>query len=219
MDSRRQTDGRGERGSTLVAPLDGVLEARLELRRPRAGIAVHAAALDALCRATFEGRPPRAWVEGGRVGLEYPRVSLGRLARARRARIELGTAVPWSLVVTGGIRDSTFELGGLKLAGLAVQGGAAGVDLVLPRPRGLVRVHIDGGASRVRILRPAGAPARLRVAHGASRLVFDEERYGAIGGETRLESPDAGSASDRYEIHVDGGASTLTVAEVEEGAP
>jgi hypothetical protein len=66
------------------------------------------------------------------------------------------------------------------------------------------------------LLRPAGVAATLGIAGGASRLTFDGERYGAIGGETRLETANAASA-DRYEIEITGGASKLVVAEAEAG--
>jgi len=74
----------------------------------------------------------------------------------------------------------------------------------------VVHVRFEGGASKVTLLHPQVA-AVLRVAGGASRLAFDGQRYGAVGGETRLESPGAGDAADRYEIEVGGGASELTV--------
>ena len=58
----------------------------------------------------------------------------------------------------------------------------------------------------------------MRIAGGASKLTFDEQRLGAVGGETQLASPGAERASDRYEIEIGGGASELTIAVHDAGA-
>jgi hypothetical protein len=70
-----------------------------------------------------------------------------------------------------------------------------------------------GGASAVSVRRPAGVPARVRVAGGATNLTFDDERFGSLGGETRLASTGADDAAERYDVEVDGGASKLSVTE------
>ena len=72
-------------------------------------------------------------------------------------------------------------------------------------------VHIQGGASDLRIHRPAGVPVQLRVRGGASRVTLDEQRLGAVGGELRLATPDEAARTDLYQIEIDGGASRLTV--------
>ena len=46
---------------------------------------------------------------------------------------------------------------------------------------------------------------------GASKLTFDDQHFGAIGGKTRLHTPDYEGATDRYDIVVSGGASKLTI--------
>lgn len=53
-------------------------------------------------------------------------------------------------------------------------------------------------------MRPSGG--------GASKLVLGDQRFGAVGGETRLASPDYAAAKDRYEISITGGASHVTVS-------
>ena len=42
-------------------------------------------------------------------------------------------------------------------------------------------------------------------------MALDGQRLGAIGGETRLESPDYAGATDRYEIIITGGANNVAV--------
>jgi hypothetical protein len=83
-------------------------------------------------------------------------------------------------------------------------GGASGVVVTLPRPSGTVSVGVSGGSDAT-IHRPAGVAARISVGRGASKLTFDEQCFGAIGGETRLQSPHYEGAADRYDIEVSGG--------------
>lgn len=205
----------GDTGDTFSAPLVGARDGTLELRRAT-DVAVCVGVIDVLCRASFKGAAPRTRIEEGRVVLVYPRLSLASLRRrppSPRAEIELNASLPWSLAITGGLGDSTLELRAMDLRALELEGGASSVRVMLPRPRGRIRVAISGGASDVTFLRPAGVSAIVRLAGGASRIQFDGERYGAIGAGTRLETPAAGSQPDRYEIEIDGGATKLTVAE------
>lgn len=199
---------------TFTAPLDGVREGVLVLRHGRSDVAVRGVDMDVLCRASFDGMAPKAWVESGRVAIEYPRFSFaGLLSRGvGRTDIELQATLPWSLDIAGGLRDSTLELTDLELTALDLRGGASDVRIRLPRPRGRVLVRIEGGASAVTLVRPAGVAVVLQLVGGVSRLAFDDERYGAIGAGTRLETPDAGSEQDRFEIEVRGGATKLTIA-------
>jgi hypothetical protein len=69
--------------------------------------------------------------------------------------------------------------------------GASQLEVRLPRPAGVVPVHIRGGASQVRIRQPAGVPVQLRVGSGVADLRFDEQEWGAVGGGLRLATPEA----------------------------
>ena len=204
------------RTDIFTAPLDGTVQGVLELRRGGTNLAVRAAAMnDLLCRASFPGPAPKAWTEDGRVVVEYPRFSLAGLLQhgAQRAEIVLNSELLWSLAVTGALGDSTLDLEAVSLRSLRIDGGAGRVRVTLPRPRGPVGIRVGGGASDIVFLRPPGTPALLHIAGGASRIEFDGERYGAIGADTRFETPGAGSQHDRYEIEIVGGATRLAVAE------
>ena len=88
------------------------------------------------------------------------------------------------------------------------------MEVTLPPPSGTVQVRILGGASNVTIHRPQGVAAHIRIAGGSTNLAFDEERFGAIGGEVSLQSPDYEGASDRYDITITGGASNVTIISI-----
>jgi hypothetical protein len=109
------------------------------------------------------------------------------------------------------------DLRGLRLEALELGQGASQVEVRLPRPAGVVPVRIHGGASHVRIRRPAGVPVQLRVGRGVADLRFDEQEWGAVGGGLRLVTPEASRASDRYEIEVASGAAGLEISAEQEG--
>jgi hypothetical protein len=200
--------------STFIAPHNGAVEARLELSHGGTHVAIRAAEIDELCRAEFEGTAPKAAVHHGRVTIAYPRLSMRELLRhpAHRAEIDLTAALPWSIAFNGGLGDSSADLRGLDLRDFQIMGGAGGVRILLPAPSGLVRIQIGGGASEVTVLHPGGTAVALRIAGGSSKVSFEGQDIGPRGGNTRLETPNAASAADRYEVDILGGASRLTVA-------
>ena len=198
---------------TFAPPRGEVTAAHLQLVRGRE-VTVWAASIDELCRAEFAGRTPKTVGEDGQVQIEYPRFGfpgMGGGGSAVGAEILLNSALPWTLTFVGGVGDSIIDLHAVAIVEMTITGGASNVRLRLPAPRGAVRVRVESGVSELTLLRPADVPAVLSVAGGASRLTFDGERYGAIGGETRLESPGADRSPERYEIDVRGGATDLTI--------
>jgi hypothetical protein len=83
--------------------------------------------------------------------------------------------------------------------------------VILPTPAGTVPVRVAGGVHDLTVLRPTGVAVRVRVGHGARGLTLDDQHFGAIGGNTRWQSPDYNQTTDRYDIAVSGGADTMTV--------
>jgi hypothetical protein len=135
------------------------------------------------------------------------------LGDAYSGELLLTDAVPWRVSLRGGARDLEADLRGLKLTGLELTGGAAGMVVELPRPSGLVPVRLRGGAASITFRRPRGVAARVEVLGGMARFRFDQQELGGVGGRTRLQSPDFAEAKDRYELDIAGGASDLVVEE------
>jgi len=204
----------------IAAPLGAATEGRLEVAAGASHLTLssHETATQ-LYRARFEGVVPMVLAHEGRVTIEYPRRSPSEWLRAdrRAAQIALNRSLPWTLVFPGGVRGLCADLRHLTLSGLEIGGGASDVHVVLPRPRGVVWVRVAGGASGIRLNRPAASAARLHLAGGASAIAFDDRRIGAIGGHTRLASPGAEETADRYEIEIGGGASALAIWERDDG--
>ena len=208
--ARSVTNDTNERD--FSAPLGGVTSGRLEVSSGAARMQLRAdATMPELFRAHFDGRAPAVRAEAGIVTVTYTRFRAFDW-RKHAAQVALNGSVLWDIDIRGGVSKLTADLAALQLRSFDVSGGASDVAVSLPRPCGTVPIAFSGGASKLAVQRPKGVAARLQVNGGVSKLAFDAQRLGAVGGETRLESPDYGTAEDRYDITVLGGASQLAVA-------
>jgi hypothetical protein len=129
------------------------------------------------------------------------------------AEIALGAGVRWQIAFRGGASHVAADLRGLALAGLAFDGGAGRVTVLLPAPSGTVPARILGGARHVVLHRPPGTAVRLRVRGGATGVALDGQHVGVAGGELSLHAPGDGRAAGRYEVVVTGGANLLLVGQ------
>jgi hypothetical protein len=202
----------------FAAPLGRVSRGRLEFARGASLVSIAAADMPELYRAHFEGPVPRVRAHAGDVAIQYRRLSLAEWARYallwghHAAEIALNRSIPWRIVVRGGVAKLSADLRGLHLGEFVVAGGASEAEVLLPRPAGVVVVRVAGGASNVTLRRPEGVAVEVRVRRGVSRLTFDDQHFGAIGGDARLGTPGCARAADRYAIEVAGGASSLAIA-------
>ena len=199
-------------GRDFSAPLEGVEGGRLVFSSGASRLVLRAGVgMDELYRASFEGPVPEVKVEGGTVTFRYPR-RLRLFDRSKQgAEVALSAAVPWRIELKGGASEIVAELGGLDLSGLEVRGGASSFRVELPVPSGTVPVRIAGGASEIVVRRPPGVAARVRLKGWASQLTFDDQTFGAIGSDVRLQSPGYEDAAGRYDVEVSGSASDVTL--------
>lgn len=201
----------------VTAPRGNLKRAALTFPHGVAHMRLSAAALGPdLFRARFEGPWPVVKAERGAVVVTYRRATLAEAARwmlsgsREYGHITLAEGLPWAVEIRGGVHRVAVDLTTARVADVELSGGVHDVELVLPPPEGTVAVRVAGGAHKLVIRRPRGSAARIQVAGGASKLRFDSQTFGAIGGEVSLESPDFPGADDRYEIRVSGGASSVT---------
>ena len=196
----------------FVAPIGSATTGRLEFVRGAYNATIHVDDLATdLCRARFEGTAPDILAEDGVVRIEYPRTWNPLDWRRHSADVALNAAIPWGVEVRGGASEIKVDLSGLRLESFEIDGGVHNVELTLPEASGTVPIRVEGGANSVRISRPRGVAASLHVGGGASKLAFDDQRLGAVGGETTLESGSYAGATERYEITVTGGANNVSV--------
>src|SRR5918994_2908536 len=173
-------------GGEFATPLGLLRNGRLVFASGASCVTVRAdPSMADLYRAHFKGRAPRVAAEDGTVTIRYPRFPhfdrLGYLCE-RPAELALNASIPWDVEIRDGASRLTADLRGLELRSFEVSGGASRLELTLPPPAGTVPVRILGGASNVAIHRLEAA-ARVRVVGGSTNLAFDDQRFGAVGGE------------------------------------
>lgn len=197
-------------GTGLSAPLEGVESGRLVFSSWASRLVLRAdAGTDKLYRASFKGPVPDVRVEGGTVTFRYPR-RLRLFDRSKQeAEVLLSASVPWRIELRGGASEVVADLVDLDLSGLEVRGGASSFRVELPQPSFAVPVRIAGGASEIVVRRPAGVAARVRLKGWASQLTFDDQTFGGVGNDVRLQSPGYEDATRRYDFEVSGGASDV----------
>ena len=198
------------------APLGQTHAGTLEFANGASGLRVFASDRPGLLyHAVFEGPQPTARVQEGTVSFRYRRMSLFEWGK-HAGSVGLNATIPWTISVRDGASNVVVDARTLQLRQVTFGGGANKLELQLPAPVGTVPVVVDGGASRVQIHRDQGVPVQLRVRGGANRLEFDQQRFGAVGGDVRLATPGWELAADRYDIDIRGGASRLDIASFQE---
>ncbi len=143
----------------------------------------------------------------GRQGFQF-----GSEGGKRRIDLTLDDQLPWVIGLSAGASRGTLDLSGLKLTSVALSSGASTLNLTLPKPSGTVPVTISGGALHLAVHRPAGTPVRVSGSGGVSNLTVDGRNFGVIfqSGE-EFTSADYFSATDRFDITIDSGASSTTI--------
>jgi DNA-binding MarR family transcriptional regulator len=201
-------DGEGE----FTAPLGSVQSGRLLFANGASRLTLRAGSgMDALYRARFEGAAPKVDVDNGTVTVRRSRRFTLFDLRRHTEEVTLNAAIPWEIEVRGGAARIEADLGGLELSSFVLKGGIGDLILTLPEPSGAIPVRLTSGASTVSIRRPSGVEARLDFQGGAGTLTFDEQRFDALGGKVRLQSPGYAESSSRYDIDISGGAGAITI--------
>ncbi len=197
------------------APLEGVTAGRLEFTKGAAKVTLRGdGSLTELYQANFVGPAPEITVSGGIVTVRQRRRFRPFDWRSQSVDFALSTAVPWDISLRGGMWKLVADFSALRVTALEITGGASDIEVTLPAPVGIVPVRVSGGASEVVLRRPAGTEARAELNGGASQLIFDGQRLGAVGGRMVLSSGGFAEAADRYEIRFTGGASQVMVATI-----
>jgi DNA-binding MarR family transcriptional regulator len=201
--------------SDFAAPVGGLTRARLQFKSGANELLLRGSPdFDDLFRARFEGQVPQVRLRDGIVSVQYK----GRFQwdwRERRAEISLNDRIAWDIEIHGGASKLQGKLTTLDLRSFELIGGADSLRLTLGRPTGTIPLRFTGGTNNLRIERPAGVAAQLMLSGGAAGIEFDRQKLGATGGHTTLESAGAANAADRYVIELDGGASRITVTEID----
>ena len=134
------------------------------------------------------------------------RVIVRRLRGGNRGEIEINPAHPWRIQVQGPTWNTLLDLRGVNLREVHMDSSASKVECLLPRPRGVVPIHISSGVIRVSLKRIPGTAVTAVIKSGAVQVSLDSFHTRVAVVDTRWESPGASAAPDRYELEVSGGA-------------
>ncbi len=127
----------------------------------------------------------------------------------RPLQVTVTDQVPWSIHLEGGAANLRLDLRHARLAKLEISGGANRLDAQLPSPKGTVLVSVTGGANNATMVAPAHAQWRVAVSGGVSAVTINGSLTGNLGGDFQQQSPEYGSATDRFDIEISGGASHI----------
>ena len=122
--------------------------------------------------------------------------------------VRLNSTIPLELRVESGASTNHLDLSDLRLTSLTVRGGLSTNDIRLPT-RGDYSARISGGLTTTTIHVPEGMAARIRIEGGLSTVNVDAMRFARAGDE--YVSPNYTAATDRVDLHIEGGLATVTV--------
>jgi hypothetical protein len=144
----------------------------------------------------------------GRTGFDW-----GSQNDHRTVDLTLSDRLPWVIGLNTGASQTSLDLSGLKVSSVTAESGASSVNLTLPKPTVTVPVHVAGGAMHLTIQRPAGTPVRVSGSGGASSMDVDGQHFGGLFQEgVHFTSPDYSTATGRYEISIESGASSIGIS-------
>jgi AcrR family transcriptional regulator len=141
------------------------------------------------------------------------RVVVRRLRGVRPGELELNPAYPWRVRVQAPTWGTFLDLSGLDLREIHIDSGAARVECVLPRPRGVVPIHVSSGVVGVRLRRPPGVPVVAEISAGALQLKLDAFSVRAATGDARWESVPGAGDGDHHRLRISSGAVRVTLEE------
>jgi len=200
----------GERSSEHSAPLGGLTSARLLVRSGLSEVRLRPGrTASELYRAEFEGATPQVRLRDGRVLVQYRGMPFDW--RKRKATIGLNPTIPWSIEIVGGVQRVEADLREVPTTRFELTGGSERIQLELGAPRGEAAVRVVGGASTIRVERPADVPVRLSVVGGSGHVDLDGTRLGQRAGLATVESPGWDATKDRYAIEVIGGSKSVEI--------
>jgi hypothetical protein len=159
-------------GGSYAAPVGGVTSGGSSSCRARLASASAAMPpLKELYRAKFAGPVPAMRVRGGVVTVAYPRFGWFDW-RAQVAGQHIDASAHWRKDTARSPSTAPFrgrsscaaasprgaDLRSLRLESFELRGGASKIELLLPRPEGVVPIRVAGGMSRISIERPRAWP-------------------------------------------------------------
>jgi hypothetical protein len=113
--------------------------------------------------------------------------------------------------ITGGVKAGVFDLGAARVDQVDFAGGAARIDLTLPRPDGTLPIRLSGGVNRFEVSTDRGVPVRVRTRRGAGQVKLDGRTDDGVARGASFLSPDWAGSQNRIDLDAVAGVGTLRV--------
>jgi len=123
--------------------------------------------------------------------------------------IQLNPTIPLALAFATGASKSTLDLSGLRASEVVLNTGMSQTELTVPAAAGFTNVEVHSGLADVTLRVPPGVAASVTGNMGLAALEADQTRFRPV--DHHFESPDYATATNRVQIHVDGGLESVKV--------
>jgi hypothetical protein len=200
------------------APLEGATRAAVTMKHGAGRLNVHAGSDAAqLFSGTFGGGVDKKISKNNGttyLELKTPSDLWSNLAfpatRGLEWNVMLNPQIPTTLKYEGGAAETKMDLSGVQLTELEINTGASSTDVVLPQPKGTMRVKVHSGAASVKIRVPPNVPATIRGTMGLGSIDADLQRFPDRGFGVR-QSDNYADATDKIEMTVEGGVGSVEI--------
>jgi uncharacterized membrane protein len=125
--------------------------------------------------------------------------------------LSLNPHIPLALHIEKGVGEIDLDLTKTHLTDFRLEMGDGSVDLWLPDNAGQTAVHIQAGIGSLAIYVPTSVAAHIQVFKGQGDLEVDLTRFPLIKDETEYRSSDYDTATNRVEIHLELGLSSVKI--------
>ncbi|MFI5896712.1 hypothetical protein ACIA5D_42100 [Actinoplanes sp. NPDC051513] len=125
-----------------------------------------------------------------------PRLELAQTG----AEVRLSSKVAWTVRLTASATDQDVDMRAGGLAGIELGGVTARAALMLPKPKGTVKVTATKAVSELRVVTAGAVPVRLRLTAGANVAVVDGKTHRKVKPRTTLTPAGWRSAKFRYDV-------------------
>ncbi len=139
------------------------------------------------------------------VTLDHGTVRVGQTADGKSEAvptidIQLARRVRWTVNLGGGATTETVNMKTGSLSNLSFGAGLSVASVRLPVPVGTFTLTLAGGATRLLVEAPSGAPAQVSVVGGSSQVTLDGASHSGVAGGSIFTEPTWSSTKDRYAV-------------------
>lgn len=156
------------------------------------------------------GPRPRIDRRGGDVTMVLPSGS-GRADQP--VDVVVNADVQWALRLAGGTKQTVIDMAEGDVSGIELAGGAARIELTLPRPAGVVPVRMSGGVERFVVHVAGPTPVRVRAFAGAGQITVGGTTHRGVAPGRSFGVDGWAEGSAGLDVQALAGMSSLDVVE------